>query len=57
LGWVYVLGCELIVHDPMPFNNCNFCFISQKTPPKKEETKVMLKKKEKIVEKKRKEND
>ena len=25
---VYIFGCELMVRDPMPFNNCNFLFIS-----------------------------
>jgi len=40
---VYVFSCELMVRDPMPFNNCNFRFIFQK----KQEKKVMLKKKKK----------
>jgi len=37
---IYVFGCELIVSDPKPFNNCNLRFISQKKGKK-----VMLKKK------------
>jgi len=26
---VYIFSCDLIVHDSMFFNNCDFCFISQ----------------------------
>jgi len=38
--YVYIFGCELIVSDPMHFNNCNFHFISQKKPkPKKTKTR------------------
>jgi len=32
---VYIFSCELIVCDPMPFNNCNFRFISHKKKEKK----------------------
>ena len=51
---IYVSGCELIVLDPMPFNNLNSCFISQKKNSyveKKEENHAEQKKKKKGQEK------
>lgn len=42
------LGCELIVRDPMPFNNWNFNFISQR---KKKKNYVEKKEKKKRKEK------
>ena len=37
--YVYILGCELRMSDPMPFNNCNFCFIAQKNYVEEKEKK------------------
>jgi len=46
---IYIFGCELIVNDPMPFNNYNFCFIPhQKKPKQQKEKKVILKNKKEV---------